>query len=264
MSRFECIRALRVRTAGINLIEMSISVALSTLIVGSIIMVQSTATDGFVVSVGEQRVTTGMREGVGDVKQELRSAVASSISIHPSVDAESGSTAGGSTGGSGSTGGLGGIVGGVLNEGGTTGGTTGSTQYIVGQIGNGILDRTTDGVPEDTTLFSFQQAVSFDAQTGATTWGGGNIADAKIEYYLAGRELRRRVRLADDTLVPNQDTILVANLDRSGANGPPIEFEYTQSSGYLSLTVRTLVMVGEQPVRRTIATVIHLESIYRY
>jgi hypothetical protein len=215
---------------GITLVESVISVALATMIMGSLVAVQRIAGKGFSGTVGEVRLTYSMREGIGSMKEELRSVLSTSIVINPLVDAVNHSES-----------------------------TPTQSGYRMPQFG-AISDGLTDGV----TLFSFQEAVNFDSSTGQTSWGGGNVIDGTVEYYVLGHELRRRVRQLDGSLVPAEDRGLVQNLDRTGHSGMPIEFEWTATTGYLGMFARTEVRVQDKPVRREVKTVVHLESVFKY
>lgn len=215
---------------GISMIEMTIAMSIGTLIMGSVIMVQMTATENFSGSVSEVRVTQTMRDGVGDMKQELRSILASSIWVHPMFQNSSSSTP-------------------IGNANGVT--------LTVGNIGSlSLLD--------EQTIFSFQQAIGFNSSTGATTWGGGRTADAVVEYYLSGNKLKRRVRTSTDSLIPSEERTLVNDLDMTLVNGPPVAFLWDEGTGFLGITVRTYTKIDNKPIRRAAETVVHLESCFKF
>lgn len=66
---------------GMTLVELIIGLAVSVLVMGGVVAVQTTASEGFSSSMNEQRLTGVVREGMSDVKTELRSALVSSIVI---------------------------------------------------------------------------------------------------------------------------------------------------------------------------------------
>jgi len=67
--------------AGFTLIELMIATVLAIFVMGSVVVVQTTATESFEGAVAEQRLTAGMRAGISLIKEELRSVRADSVVV---------------------------------------------------------------------------------------------------------------------------------------------------------------------------------------
>lgn len=65
--------------SGFTLIELAIATALSVFMMGVVFMLQGTAQSGFSSSVAESRMSQQGREGIGAVRNELRSVLTDSI-----------------------------------------------------------------------------------------------------------------------------------------------------------------------------------------
>ncbi|MCA9323039.1 MAG: prepilin-type N-terminal cleavage/methylation domain-containing protein [Planctomycetes bacterium] len=65
--------------SGFTLIELLVATSLAMLVLGTIILVQKMAHDGFDGSLNESRMTRDLREGMNELKVELRAALDDSI-----------------------------------------------------------------------------------------------------------------------------------------------------------------------------------------
>ncbi len=111
-------------------------------------------------------------------------------------------------------------------------------------------------------VLEFQNAVGFDVANGAAKWGGGGVMDAKIQYMVVNRNLERWI--VDDQGQTISTTVVVQNLDMSQKDGDPVEFVWDPVKRVVDLTIRTSNIVGGRPVRRSVSSVVHVESVFSF
>ena len=58
--------------------------------------------------------------------------------------------------------------------------------------------------------------------------------------------------------------ILVRDLDFSGQNGPPVEFEWEPEERLVRLSVRSAMVVDGKAVRRNVDSVIFIENVFDF
>ena len=64
---------------GFTLVELSLAMVISFMVLGSVILVQSTAETGFGGTINEQRMTFATRTALAEMKREIRAALTTSI-----------------------------------------------------------------------------------------------------------------------------------------------------------------------------------------
>ncbi len=111
-------------------------------------------------------------------------------------------------------------------------------------------------------VLEFQNAVGFDVANGSAKWGGGGVQDASIQYMVVNGNLERWI--VDDQGQTIQSDVLVQNLDMSQQDGPPVDFVWDPVKRVVELTIRTSNIVQGRPVRRTVSSVVHVESVFAF
>lgn len=190
--------------SGMTIVELSIGMVVSLIVMGGVIQMQVAARNGFTSSLSETRLNAEIREGMSEVKSELRSALVASIQV----------PAGG---------------------------------------GNG-----------DGPVLSFQRAVAFDVASGTTVWGGGTIADGRVEYFLQGNQLLRRVLDQAGLPDPAQESILFDHVDPNPNAGRSVEITFDNATQTIAFNIRVEMRSGDRTVERLASTVIHIHEVLAF
>ena len=114
-------------------------------------------------------------------------------------------------------------------------------------------------------IFSFQQAVSFDSANGITNWGGGNVVGGRVEYAVLGTDLIRRI--VDDQGVEVSSSVLVDNIDLNppkGSMGAPATFLWDPTINMVTVEVNRMFDMEGQHVRRRISTSIYIDPVFNF
>ncbi|MEZ6195676.1 MAG: prepilin-type N-terminal cleavage/methylation domain-containing protein [Planctomycetota bacterium] len=74
------------REAGFTLIELAVAMTIGVLVMGALVAMQSTAAEAFQGSLDENRSTKGLRAGVKSIREQVRGAKPTSITIDAAAD----------------------------------------------------------------------------------------------------------------------------------------------------------------------------------
>ena len=116
----------------------------------------------------------------------------------------------------------------------------------------------------DGPVLSFQRAVAFDVATGSTVWGGGTIPDGRVEYFLQGTQLLRRVLDPAGNPDPAQESILFEHVDPNPAIGNSLSVVFDNATQTIAFNVRVELRSGDRQVERLASTVIHIHEVLAF
>ncbi len=115
------------------------------------------------------------------------------------------------------------------------------------------------------TLFSFQQAVSFDTANGTTNWGADDLSQGRVEYAVLGTDLIRRI--VDEGGEVMKTTVMMDNLDLNppqGGFGNPATFDWDSDTNLVTVEINRLFLLEGNEVRRTTQTLVYIDPVFNF